>query len=48
MHGLSGSGKSYISERLCEDLSAIRIRSDIERKRAFGRCRVQKIFGVNK
>lgn len=33
MHGISGSGKSYISEGLVKELHAIRIRSDVERKR---------------
>jgi uncharacterized protein len=33
MHGASGSGKSWLSERLIGPLAAIRIRSDIERKR---------------
>ncbi|WP_417383922.1 AAA family ATPase [Gimesia sp.] len=32
-HGVSGSGKSYGSELLLEGMSAIRIRSDVERKR---------------
>ena len=36
MHGLSGSGKTWISERLMAALPAIRIRSDIERKRMYG------------
>ncbi len=36
MHGLSGSGKSYISNLLCRKLNAIRVRSDIERKRLLG------------
>lgn len=36
MHGLSGSGKSWMSERLVPQLGAIRIRSDIERKRLGG------------
>ncbi|WP_250656500.1 AAA family ATPase [Alkalimarinus coralli] len=35
MHGLSGSGKSNISRQLVEQLGAIRIRSDVERKRLF-------------
>ncbi len=35
-HGLSGAGKSVVSERLVEQLGAILIRSDIERKRLFG------------
>ncbi len=34
-HGVSGSGKSYISEWFAEQLMAIRIRSDVERKRLF-------------
>jgi aminoglycoside phosphotransferase family enzyme/predicted kinase len=33
MHGLSGSGKSYVAERLVEALGAVRVRSDVERKR---------------
>ena len=33
MHGISGSGKSFISKELSLRLSAIRIRSDVERKR---------------
>lgn len=33
MHGLSGSGKSWLSERLVAPLQALRIRSDVERKR---------------
>jgi aminoglycoside phosphotransferase family enzyme/predicted kinase len=32
-HGFSGSGKSWLSERLVAPLSAVRIRSDVERKR---------------
>ena len=36
MHGLSGSGKSWISQRLSEVLGLIRLRSDVERKRLFG------------
>jgi len=35
-HGLSGSGKSYVSQRLLERAGAIRLRSDVERKRLFG------------
>jgi predicted kinase len=34
MHGLSGSGKSWLSERIASELGAIRIRSDVERKRS--------------
>jgi predicted kinase len=33
MHGLSGSGKSHVAELLAERLPAIRVRSDVERKR---------------
>ena len=36
MHGLSGSGKTTVSQTLLESLGAIRIRSDIERKRLLG------------
>lgn len=36
MHGLSGSGKSTLSQNLLESMGAIRLRSDIERKRLFG------------
>jgi len=36
MHGVSGSGKSWMSERLIPQLGAIRIRSDVERKRLSG------------
>ena len=34
-HGISGSGKSWISSRLANRTSAIHIRSDVERKRLF-------------
>ncbi len=36
MHGLSGSGKTWVSSRLMTVLPAVRIRSDLERKRMFG------------
>ncbi len=36
MHGLSGSGKTTVSRYLLEQLPAIRIRSDVERKRLYG------------
>ncbi|MBV6415668.1 MAG: hypothetical protein CMLOHMNK_00181 [Steroidobacteraceae bacterium] len=36
MHGLSGSGKSWLSERLVPAVPAIRLRSDVERKRLAG------------
>jgi aminoglycoside phosphotransferase family enzyme/predicted kinase len=35
-HGLSGSGKTFYSQHILEQLPAVRIRSDIERKRLFG------------
>ncbi|GJL54439.1 MAG: hypothetical protein NPIRA02_15710 [Nitrospirales bacterium] len=35
-HGLSGSGKTTVSQTLLESIEAIRIRSDIERKRLLG------------
>jgi len=37
MHGVSGSGKTSISQDLVEALGAVRIRSDVERKRLHGR-----------
>jgi aminoglycoside phosphotransferase family enzyme/predicted kinase len=36
MHGLSGSGKTFVSGQLMAALPAVRVRSDIERKRLFG------------
>ena len=36
MHGLSGSGKTWFSERLLAGLPALRVRSDVERKRLPG------------
>lgn len=35
-HGLPGSGKSFFAQAASERLQAIRIRSDVERKRLFG------------
>jgi predicted kinase len=35
-HGLSGSGKTWLSQQLLESLGTIRLRSDIERKRLHG------------
>lgn len=34
--GVSGSGKSTVAEQLVGDLRAVRLRSDVERKRLFG------------
>ena len=36
MHGYSASGKSWLSSQLLSRLPAVRVRSDIERKRLFG------------
>jgi len=36
MHGVSGSGKSWLASRLAERAGAIMLRSDVERKRLFG------------
>ncbi len=36
MHGVSGSGKTWYSQQLLERLGAVRLRSDVERKRLFG------------
>jgi predicted kinase len=35
-HGLSGSGKTFVSTRLLESYPIIRLRSDVERKRLHG------------
>lgn len=45
MHGLSGSGKSAISQRIIECSPAIRIRSDIERKRIVGIDETARVSG---
>jgi len=36
-HGLSGSGKTTVTHGLIETLGAVRLRSDVERQRLFGR-----------
>ncbi len=36
MHGLSGSGKSFVARHLAASIGAVQIRSDVERKRLFG------------
>jgi predicted kinase len=51
MHGLSGSGKTWLATRLSERLGAIHIRSDVERKRhagldALGRSRSSVAAGL--
>ena len=50
-HGLPGSGKSFLSQQLLEGAGAVRIRSDVERKRLFGLApldasRSQDIYGA--
>ena len=35
-HGFSGSGKTTVSQTLLETLGAVRLRSDVQRKRLFG------------
>lgn len=35
-HGVSGSGKTTVSQQVLETTGAIRVRSDVERKRLFG------------
>ena len=42
MAGLSGSGKSWLAERLAPRLRAVHIRSDIERKRLAGMIATQR------
>ncbi|BCK88112.1 putative protein [Sideroxyarcus emersonii] len=53
MHGLPGSGKTTFSQLALQQLGAIRIRSDVERKRLFGlgglessRAHVGDIYGA--
>lgn len=43
MHGLSGSGKSWLSERLASRLGAVRMRSDVERRRLNGSLSVPSL-----
>ena len=40
-HGLPGSGKTFISQLLLEEVGAVRVRSDVERKRLFGLSALQ-------
>ena len=40
-HGLPGSGKTFQTQRLLETTGAVRIRSDVERKRLFGLTALQ-------
>lgn len=49
-HGLSGSGKSFLGQQLLQQLGAVRLRSDVERKRLFGlqagERGTQEMYGV--
>lgn len=42
MHGLSGSGKTWLSGFLVQTLPALRVRSDVERKRLHGLTALQR------
>lgn len=44
-HGLPGSGKSFVSQGMLESAGAIRLRSDVERKRLFGLAAQQSSRG---
>ena len=47
MHGVTASGKSWLSERLVSALPALRIRSDLERKRLAGVAPLaRRVFGI--
>jgi aminoglycoside phosphotransferase family enzyme/predicted kinase len=46
MHGVSGSGKTWFSERLQTRLTALRVRSDLERKRLAGLTGRQTQLGL--
>jgi aminoglycoside phosphotransferase family enzyme/predicted kinase len=46
MHGVSGAGKSWHAQRLLQELGAIRLRSDVERKRLFGLAALASSAGV--
>ena len=48
MHGVSGTGKSTVSETLLEYAGAIRLRSDVERKRLFGLSPLDQSSGAVK
>ncbi len=45
-HGLSGSGKTTLTGVLLEQIGAVRIRTDVERKRAFGIPSAHHVAGV--
>jgi aminoglycoside phosphotransferase family enzyme/predicted kinase len=41
-HGVAGSGKTWVTQQILEQAGAIRIRSDVERKRLFGIAPLQR------
>jgi aminoglycoside phosphotransferase family enzyme/predicted kinase len=45
-HGLSGSGKSTVARQLLVSGNAVRVRSDVERKRLFGMDALQRSAGA--
>ncbi len=45
-HGLSGSGKTWVTQGLLETAGAVRLRSDVERKRLFGLAALQRSAAV--
>ncbi|MES2098242.1 MAG: AAA family ATPase [Pseudomonadota bacterium] len=44
-HGVSGSGKSTVAQQLLAAAGAIRLRSDVERKRLFGLTALERSIG---
>lgn len=46
MHGLSGSGKTTVSQQIIENCPVIRIRSDVERKRLHGVAETERAQGA--
>ncbi len=46
MHGVSGSGKSWLASRLAQRLGAVVVRSDRERRRLEKRTRLQDPYGA--
>ena len=46
-HGLPGSGKTFVSHVLLEAVGAIRVRSDVERKRLFGLAQLESSGGLS-
>ncbi|MFP3874125.1 MAG: AAA family ATPase [Thiohalophilus sp.] len=46
--GFSGSGKSTVTDQLLQSLGAVRLRSDVERERLFGRAPDEQGIGTGK